>query len=344
MILFIIRRIISGILLGLFMVLFVLWMIEQIPGSYVDIIKAEDPNDNSLVHTTNTKEIPLFYFSILPLKVDPLISNETQSFWPDPRWNGLNNKYHLWMTQSQYSVRDQRPVSSKIYEAFGWTMCVQLPAIILIFGLGIYLGFWSVKTSQKKLPQYLNFFLTGLHSVPVFWIASLLLLVFCNPNFIQLFPSTFISDQEMSPINIWFRQPQYLILPLISLVLPSLAILYNMTRQGLIDQQQKPFWFRALSVGLSQQNVLKKEVLPLALIPVLGWIASALPFLIGGSIVIETIFSIPGTGRLLFQSIYYRDWTVVQALFMWGVGMTILGMLLADVCQRVYDPRLEVEQ
>ncbi|MBL0237629.1 MAG: hypothetical protein IPQ02_13705 [Saprospiraceae bacterium] len=158
MILFIIRRIISGILLGLFMVLFVLWMIEQIPGSYADIIKAEDPNDNSLVHTTNTKEIPLFYFSILPLKVDPLISNESQSFWPDPRWNGLNNKYHLWMTQSQYSVRDQRPVSSKIYEAFGWTMCVQLPAIILIFGLGIYLGFWSVKTSQKKLPHYLNLF------------------------------------------------------------------------------------------------------------------------------------------------------------------------------------------
>ncbi|MEO6189167.1 MAG: ABC transporter permease [Saprospiraceae bacterium] len=287
---------------------------------------------------------PIFYWSVLPRftkeeKLDPS-SLPLSGILPVFKWNGIHNVYHEWLTQTSYSLRDSKDVSAKVFEAIQWTLVIQIPALILIFILGIYLAEWSVKSKNNNAGIRVTKILTAFHSVPVFWLASLLLIFFTGQGFLHIFPSSFVSADVVSPFEFWTTKIHYIILPLIAIVLPALAVIYNLARNNILSNMEKPFWKRTMSSGLSQNEAIKQEARPLAMIPLIAWIASAIPFLISGSIIIENIFSIPGTGRLLFQSIGFRDWPVVHALFMLASFLTILGIQIAELVQLKLDPRL----
>jgi peptide/nickel transport system permease protein len=338
MLIFILRRLLNACILMLCIGLIGHWMIQNIPGSYDDMSREEDAPDAE--KTTAVKTIlPLFYFGFIPEKKADSI-RAINSLMPEFKWNGTHNLYHRWLWHASESLRDGIPVQQKILRAIQWTMALQIPAVLLIFVLGLWLAFLVTRSKNQKFRKFMDMGLTALHAFPVFWFGSLLLIFFSNPDFFNWFPAIPEVGEGSDPFALWMHQPTFWILPIIALVFPSLAVIYNFFRKGLENAFQKRFWMRAKSSGISELDGLRHELIPHAMIPVLAWIASAVPFLISGSILIETIFSIPGSGRLLYNSIHYRDWPVVHGLFMLAAGMTLLGLLISDVCQRLMDPRL----
>ncbi|MBK9722457.1 MAG: ABC transporter permease [Saprospiraceae bacterium] len=342
MVYFIAKRLLSGFFMLLVIFFISIWMIRLIPGSYEELIMADEKQ--SLEYNKSSQNtLPLFYFSMLPEQ--EIIFNGLNVF-PHFIWNGLQCSFHQKLKQYVSmdfgnSLIDQVPVKTKISKAFPWSLALQIPALFIVIILSFWVAYRSVRFPNSKWMQSIGLILVWLHSVPGFWLATLLLLLFANPDALHLFPAGMQGVASKNPFEIWIYFPNYYILPLCCLVIPSLAYLTRFIKNGLEESIQKPYWTRALSSGLSWKQALRKEALPNALIPLIVWVSGIFPALISGALIIEQIFSIPGLGRLMFQSISSRDWPVVEFLFLLGAMMTILGFLISDFLLRYFDPRIQ---
>ncbi len=334
---FLLGRVIRYAGIWLLLVLTGLWVISEIPGSHGDL--SEESGESTDVKPL--AGLPVFYFGFLP---DPPSDAASKPSYHDllPRfsWHGTSNLFHGFLFGENISLTDQRPVADKIREALSWTLAVQLPAVLIIFAAAWYLALWSVSANRRILGSRINMVLTALHAVPVFWLASLLLAFFANPDRWALFPGLYLEDRSLGRFSVWIHQPAYFVLPVLSMVLPSLSLLYLLSLRGFEEAMSGRFWTRALASGISRSGGIRSQIVPLALIPTLGWIGSAIPFLIGGSLVVETIFSIPGMGRLMYQSVHARDWPVAYSIFLLSAAFTLAGMLLSDLMQWLLDPRV----
>ncbi len=335
---FVLKRTLRGVFMLAFIFLCGLWIIRLIPGNYADLQQLENPVETekgfSLAH-----QKPLFYFAI----AGSVLTQEGLSF----HWNGADNAFHKSLSdylrfEFGHSEIDGVPVIQKFRKAWSWSLVVQLPALMLLVFGSLALAFESVLRPQKRWIRFLDLALIALHSLPGFWLATLLLLFFANPDYLSVFPTGIQTQASSNPWLLLFMRPQYFFLPVLCLALPTMAYLVRLLRMGLLESTGKWFWKRALSTGLSTRKALYYEALPLAFIPMLAWMAGILPALISGALVIEQIFSIPGLGRLLYQSIESRDWPTVQFLFFLAAAMTIAGFILADVLLRLVDPRIKM--
>ncbi len=342
---YIIKRLLGGFLV-LMLILFISnWLIRLIPGSYEELMKMEG-NSFFESETIKSEKNPLFYFSIIPDKSE---NYRWSSILPDFKWNGNRNEFHRELVSYASfnfgkSLVDGVEVRRKFLTALPWSLILEIPAILLTIVLSIWFALRRVRFPNSLFMKTIDNALVWIHSIPGFWLATMLLLLFANPDVLHWFPTGFQSVSSYNPFAIWIYYPQYLVLPLICLVLPALAYLVRMIKNGLEESLQKLFWKRALSTGLSYQQALYNEALPLALIPLIAWCAGILPALISGSLIIEQIFSVPGLGRLMYLSISMRDWPVVQFLFMLGAAMTILGFIISDLLLRFADPRIKLDQ
>lgn len=340
---FILNRFFQAIILLFVLCIIGFWIIDKIPGTYEDFLRQEEMTDQLSIEIRKEQRNPVFYFSLLPEFSQEEKNKPSEipfiRFLPQLHWNGDQCQFHHWLTRKSYSLRDAKPVSNKIWEASMWSIVFMLPALLIIFFMGLALAEWSVKSKKTRWVNFITQLLIFFHSIPVFWLASLLIVFFAGVNFLNILPSSFVSSDATSPWEFWTTKIHYLILPLISIVLPTISVVYNLARQKYLEQMETPYWKRLIASGLSVKEGLNKEVRPHAVILLLAWIASAIPLLIGGSILIETIFGIPGTGRLLYHSITIRDWPVVHGLFLFSATLTITGVLISDLLQRRYDPR-----
>lgn len=315
-----------------------LWVIRQIPGSYEEIATWDAALEQTADASREEGPVPGFYWSTGSLFLN--------SGGPFLQWNGTRNAFHQWACRYAamdfgHSLVDGLPVKEKFRRALPWSMALQLPAIVLLLLLSVWLALEAVMRSGSWTMAMADRALTGLYAVPGFWLATLLLLIFANPECIQVLPTGMQGAPSANPYRLWWVAPKYFLLPLLCLVLPSLAYLQRLVRNGLLEHLEKPHWKRALSTGLPFRKALLVEALPAALPPLVTWMAGVLPALVSGSVIIEQIFSIPGLGRLLYQSIAVRDWPVVQFLFFLGSTFTVLGFMVSDLLLRWMDPRLK---
>lgn len=336
---YILERLGYGIMKLFFIVVIGIWIIRLIPGSYLHF-NAFYENRSEDITLQHSPDLPLFYigYSI----------NPQSSFGFCLNWNGTNNEVHALLNsylklQFGNSIIDGVPVLEKFKKALPWTLVLQLPAIILLIFFSIYYSIHSLLNKNSKIYQLTDRILMLFHAVPGFWLATLLLLFFANPDFLSWFPPGMQSAHLQSPFSLWFSHVHYLILPLLCLILPAMAYLIKLIRNGLLATTEMEFWKRAVSTGISYKFALYKEALPIAAIPLASWFAGVFPALLTGSIIIEQIFSIPGLGRLMFHSIFTRDWPMVQFLFIISSLVTLLGFLLSDIIIRQLDPRIKYQ-
>ncbi|MBK8405093.1 MAG: hypothetical protein IPL25_13725 [Saprospiraceae bacterium] len=134
---------------------------------------------------------------------------------------------------------------TKIWKAIQWTMALQIPAVILIFLWDCGWHFWWCVPNIIVSKRSWTLVSRPLHAFPVFWVGSLLLIFFANPDFFNWFPAIPESAGGSDPFSLWIQQPAFWILPITALVLPSLAVIYNLFRKGLENAFQKRFWMRA---------------------------------------------------------------------------------------------------
>jgi peptide/nickel transport system permease protein len=146
----------------------------------------------------------------------------------------------------------------------------------------------------------------------------------------------------------WWQQVQdeawHLVLPVTCMSYHALAVLSRYMRTGMLETVRQDFIRTARAKGLSERLVIYRHAFRNSLIPIITLMADILPALIGGSIVIETLFSIPGMGFLSYEAVFSRDYPLLMGIFTFSALLTLLGILLSDFLYTLVDPRIAYEK
>lgn len=241
----------------------------------------------------------------------------------------------------QYSLITHRPALAMIAEALPRTLLLSGVSLLLIYGLGIALGIASAflhgKTSGKVLDLVC---LLGL-SMPSFFASLLLIFVFAfDLGWFPISGTSAINADLLSPGARLLDGLWHLCLPALALAMTNAPVVARYARQGILDAMGQDFVRTARAKGLEQGRLLQRHVLRGALLPLITLGGLQLPFLVSGAVLVETVFSWNGMGRLLVESILQRDTPVVLAAVFFLSALVIVGSVLADALYRVADPRI----
>lgn len=242
-----------------------------------------------------------------------------------------------------HSYLDDRPVSEKIAERIPITMLINFSAIILTLAVGIPLGVLSA-VKRGKLPDKLAtvFVFIGF-SAPEFWLALLLINLFCiTLGWLPVSGIASLDFESLNAIGKILNITWHLILPVAISAFSSLAVISRYMRTEMIGIIGEDYIRTARAKGLNEGTVIYKHALKNALLPVITIMGLSVPGLIGGSVIFESIFSIPGMGRLFYESVMARDYPVVMGVLSIGALLTLVGNFLADVAYSYADPRIRI--
>jgi len=150
-----------------------------------------------------------------------------------------------------------------------------------------------------------------------------------------------IGAENLSKLSYIWDTIKHLILPVSISAFAGLAAFSRYVRKGVIQTLKEPYIKLAYAKGLSENEVIFKHALKNALLPLITILGLALPTIIGGSVIFETIFSIPGMGQLFYQSAMSRDYPTIMGILVISASLTLIGNLLADILYMLADPRLK---
>ena len=269
------------------------------------------------------------------------------TYVPKLSWHGTDNRFHRYLAGALRgdlgrSYRDGRPVSARIGAALGWTLLLSLSSIGLAFLIAVPLGVWSATRRPGMATQGVSFVLYGLYSLPVFWVATLLLVFFTTPEYgMDWFNGQYRGGR--SDAGFWANVGSgigFLVLPVCCLTYRRLAYLFMQVRGGMQAVLQQPYLLTAYAKGLPRRTVIWRHAFRNAAFPLITIVGYLFPRAVAGSLIVEYIFSLPGMGRLTLQSIQAEDWPVVFGVLLLGAVLTLVGMLVSDVLYHLADPRL----
>lgn len=235
-----------------------------------------------------------------------------------------------------YSFSRRRDVSYLIVSAYENTAILAAAAAAIGLSVGLSLGILAALSTGRWIDRAISSVAVLGLSVPQFWMAILLIIIFSS--YLRLLPSAGMN----SPDGDWLSGLQHLILPAFTASLVSIGITTRMTRASLLNIYGEDFVLTLRANGLSVWQILL-HVLKNAAPPILTVVGLQVGFLLGGSVLIETIFSWPGMGQLVYQAIETRDLAVIQAVVLVSAVTFVLINLLVDVLQTVVNPRLRKE-
>ena len=225
------------------------------------------------------------------------------------------------------------PVLTLIAERLPVSLPLAVMSLALTVVIAIPLGALSAHHDGSTLDRVIKSGLQLALALPNIWLALLLIMIFAVG--LHWLPAGGFAGWKSGVIA--FKS---LLLPLLALSIPQAAILARIVRAEMRDKAQELFVLGARARGLSEQDILWHHILPNALLPVLSVMGLQFAFLIAGTVIIETVFSLPGLGRLIFQAITQRDLPVIKGVAMLLVGSVILVNQLVDFLAALIDPRL----
>ena len=283
---------------------------------------------------------------------------------PVVQWN-RQNQYHRWLFGDGHwltgkgavetkgvirgdfgrSYTTKLPVSNILRERIGWSLFFTFTSVLLAYLISLPVGLRAAAKPHSLFDRSSSVVLFLLYSMPAFWLATLLLMNFANPDVLKWFPASGVAPAGGFPAGTgwWGRITgtiPYLVLPTICYTYAQLAFLSRMTRVSTLEIYGQDFIRTARAKGLSAQTVLYRHAFRNALLPIITVFANVFPAAIGGSVILETVFSIPGMGREIVQAIYQQDYPVIVAVFTLTGVLTLAGYLLADILYSVADPRI----
>jgi peptide/nickel transport system permease protein len=261
----------------------------------------------------------------------------------------LHVQYAIWLKNVVTldfgeSFKDNQPVWSKIAERLPITIKLNILSIALVYLVAIPLGIYSASQRNTLGDQITTVAAFVLFAVPTVWAATMALVFICGGDFLYLFPPGGLSSIDYDPAwPLWHKikdQLWHLFLPVVLLSYGGFAGLSRYMRASMLEVLGQDYVQVARAKGLLERVVIAKHVLRNSLIPLITILASLLPALIGGSVIIETIFSIPGLGQLGYESVRARDYPTIMALYSVSAVLTLVGILISDLLLSVVDPRI----
>jgi peptide/nickel transport system permease protein len=244
-----------------------------------------------------------------------------------------------------YSFSQKRPILDIIKDTLPNTLVLSGIALVIIFAVGVVIGTIQAVRQYSWVDNVATVGAFFFYSMPSFWFGLMLILLLSYK--FQLLPAsqmTSVNFEFLAGGEQWVDRLKHLIMPATALGIGSAASVARYMRSGMLEQIRQDYVRTARAKGLSERVVIFKHAMRNALIPVVTLLGLTLPFLVGGAVLIETIFAWPGMGRLIVTAIFQRDYPVVLAVAFVSSIMVILGSLIADILYSVVDPRVTVEE
>lgn len=244
------------------------------------------------------------------------------------------------------SYKDHRPVLEKIAERLPVTLELNFISIFLVYLIAVPIGVFSAVRQGSLLDRAGTIILFLLYSLPNFWVATLLIMFFGGGDFLDWFPVYGISSPGMEGAAFLSRLGDHLwhlVLPVFCLTYGGFAALSRYQRAGMLEVIRQDYIRTARAKGLPEKVVIFKHAFRNSIIPIVTLLGYLLPGMFGGSVIIESIFSIPGMGQLGFEAVLSRDYPVVLAIATISAILTLLGLLLSDLLYVWVDPRITYE-
>jgi peptide/nickel transport system permease protein len=244
------------------------------------------------------------------------------------------------------SIVDHRPVAEKIGERLPLTVSLAGSALFLSYLIAIPLGVAAALRRGQVVDRTISFVVFVLYSIPSFAAALLLILLVAGGDYLNLLPmygANSINAPEMGPFQWLWDRILHMILPVICLTYASLASISRYSRVSMLEALGQDFVRTARAKGLPRRLVIFRHAMRNALIPIITIFALELPALVGGAIIIEPIFSLPGMGQLIFQSLDSKDEPVIMGITFLVAVVTLVSYLAADILYVIVDPRITFE-
>ncbi len=261
-------------------------------------------------------------------------------------WHGPHNQYHrwlrgLWHGQLGWSYRDGQPIGPKLRAALAYTLPLAAVSASLATLAALGLGMALAGGPAAGWRAGLHLVLTSLQGLPVFALAIGLLFLFANPSMLNILPALATADGVRAPTP--GATAVQLVLPVLTLVLATLPELTLPLAAALRHELRALYSTAARAKGVPAAAVLRRHALPNALLPLVTAFAGLLPTLLAGTVLVETVFAVPGVGRLLAAAVATHDYPVVVAGVLLTAGARLLGLALADGLYAWADPRIRLD-
>lgn len=234
------------------------------------------------------------------------------------------------------------PVAGELAKRLWVTVPLALLAALLSFGLAVPLGLYSVQHRGTRRDGCLSALLYGLFAIPTFWAGLMLVLLF-GATGLDWLPVLGLHDADaadLGPLAYARDTLRHWVLPVVTLTYGSLAYLSRQMRAGLLEVAGADFLRTARAKGLPEDRVWLRHGLRNGALPMLTLLGSVIPVLVGGSIMVETVFDLPGMGLYAYRGLLSRDANVILATTLLVGVLTQLGILASDVAYRLVDPRI----
>ena len=266
---------------------------------------------------------------------------------------GLDKPFHVqywkWLTRvvqldfGRSFQPDGRPVLTKIGERLPITLLLNVVEMLLIMAVAVPIGVLSATRQYSLFDKVTTVFVFVGFATPDFWLALLLMILFG----VQLgwLPISGLRSLNWEYLAFWPQQWDFLshlVLPVAVATFGGLAGFSRYMRQSMLEVVRQDYIQTARAKGLPEQVVIGKHALRNALLPVVTILGLSLPGLIGGSVIVESIFAIPGMGQLMVQAVFSRDYPLIMGNLVIVAGLTLAANLLADLAYGVVDPRIRM--
>ncbi|NWF52489.1 MAG: ABC transporter permease [Nitrospirae bacterium] len=243
------------------------------------------------------------------------------------------------------SFVDGKKVIDKIIERIPITLTINILSLLLIFSISLPIGIISATKQYSIFDKLTTVFVFIGFSTPTFWLA-LLLMIFLGVN-MGILPISGIQSIDVSEMSFlerlldWIK---HLILPVGISAFGGIAGLSRYSRSSMLEVIRQDYIRTARAKGLPEHEVVFKHAFRNALMPIVTILGLSVPGLIGGGVIFETIFAIPGMGQLFYTSTMSRDYPTIMGILVIGAVLTLFGNLIADISYAFVDPRIRVSK
>lgn len=306
------------VLLGITLISF--WVIHLAPGSPTDL----DTTLNPLAGEVARQQLEAIYGLDKPIHIQYL--------------NWLERLLHLDFGNSMSA--DSRPVIEKIAERLPLTVSMNVASLLLTLIIAIPVGVFSAIHQNSLWDKGITILVFIGFAMPSFWLALLLMLYFGID--LQWFPISGLTSMDFaskSALGKLADLASHLALPITVYTVGSLAGMSRYMRSCMLEVLRQDYIMTAKAKGLPPTRIIM-HALRNALLPIITLLGLSIPGLIGGSVIIESIFALPGLGQLFYAAVMARDYTMIMGNLVLGAVLTLAGNMLADFCYGLADPRI----
>ncbi|WP_419780723.1 ABC transporter permease [Maridesulfovibrio sp.] len=310
---------VSVVFIGITVISF--WVIHLAPGSPTDMETTLNPTA-----TIETRQ-----------KLEKLYGLDKPLHEQYINWVTRLAKFDFGMSMSG----DRRPVWDRIKERLPLTFGMNLASLFLTLMIAVPIGMYSAWKQGGWFDRGMTVLVFIGFAVPGFWLALLLMLWL--GIYYPVFPISGLTSLDYELLSPWGKMvdlARHLTLPIFIYTFGSLAGMSRFMRSSMLEVLRQDYITTAKAKGLPMRKVLFKHALRNGLLPVITILGLSIPGLIGGSVIIESIFALPGLGQLFYGAVMARDYSLIMGSLVLGAMLTLAGNLLADLAYGLADPRI----